>query len=85
MTSQTASPETTYWADLALGKLSRVFGVDKAAAIYSEILAEIGCTTLTGPADMRAFGEALARRDGFLAAVGISLQTQALLHETRKS
>jgi hypothetical protein len=77
-----AAPDSP-WLEVARGKLVRVLGPERAAAVLAEVLAELGLDTLATVDDLHAFGERLARRDGFLAVLGTALQTHALLRRTR--
>lgn len=71
--------EVVDWTEIARHRLVRVLGEQKAAPLVKEILGELGLPTLHSVADLAAFGDALAHRGGFLAAVGVSLKTHAML------
>lgn len=65
--------------ELALQKLTRVFGEHRGDELLHETLAEIQLATLETPGDLLRFGRALERRGGFEAAVGAMLSVQATL------
>lgn len=82
MSMTAGASDGSYWHDLARQKLERVLGA-KAGVVIAEVLEELGVENLDTPEHLVRFGEALARRGGFMAALGTSLQTQAMLHQTR--
>lgn len=75
----TASPPPPDWTAVARQRLDRVLGPQQAARVLAEVLGELGVERLSSPQDLGAFGDALALRGGFLAAVGVSLKTHAML------
>jgi hypothetical protein len=83
MTSADNIRPSSYWLELARGKLVRVLGPSKGAVVLDEVLESLGLETLSGPEDLARFGEQLGHRGGFMSALGAALQTQALLHRAR--
>ena len=81
--SPAPEPRASPWLALAREKLERVLDPERAPVIIDEILGELGLETLDSPEQLALFGERLARRGGFLAPLGTSLQIQAGLHRTR--
>ncbi|CAN5867682.1 hypothetical protein BH11MYX2_BH11MYX2_34360 [soil metagenome] len=73
----------TSWTTLARARLERVVGVSKAGGLMQEILHEIDLATIATVDDLARFGRALALRPGFLAALGTSIETLALMHRAR--
>jgi hypothetical protein len=73
----------TAWTELAGRRLERVLGPTKGPATMAEVLSELGLTHLRSEEDLGRFGEALARRGGFLAPLGASIQTLAFMHRAR--
>lgn len=67
------------WTDTARQRLVRVLGDAKATVVFGEILDEMGVNELSDADALGEFGDRLSRRGGFLAAVGVSLKTHALL------
>lgn len=65
--------------DPTLQKIANVLGPAKARALTLELLAEIRRSTLETADDRLAFGEALVKRGGLLAALGRSIRIQAFL------
>jgi hypothetical protein len=65
--------------DLALEKLTRVFGGRKAPGLYAEVLAEAGLAEIHTPDELCAFSERLSHRGGFEGAVGGMLGVAAVL------
>lgn len=66
-------------ASIALEKLTRVFGTERAQAIYGAMLAEAGLADLRSPDDLFAFAAQLSRRGGIEAAVGGLLSVASVL------
>lgn len=83
MTHVQDSPADTEWTHLAGRRLERVLGPVKGPATLAEVLAELGLPQLRSEEDLARFGEVLARRGGFFAALGASIQTLALMHRAR--
>lgn len=83
MTATPTQVPASPWLDVARRKLERVLGPAKAAAVTAEILGELGLATLSSSEQLAAFGERLALREGFLGALGVSIQTHAMLRKTR--
>ena len=65
--------------DEALNRLNRVFGPEKGAAVYRELLAVLQLTTLSDPDDEMAFADLLIKRGGLDEAVGRSLRVRSIL------
>jgi hypothetical protein len=66
-------------ADPTLQKIVNVLGAERAGVLTREILQEIGLQSLETPNDRLAFGDALVRRGGVLAAIGGAIRVQAFL------
>ena len=64
---------------LALGKLSRVLGVDRGKRVFDETLAATQMTVLSTPEDLHRFSEVLALRGGIEAAVAGLLDVAAVM------
>lgn len=60
-------------------KLVGMFGGAGAERVASELLREARIENALGPNDQLAFGEAMIRRGGLLAAMGRSVRVQAYL------
>ncbi|MDQ3366512.1 MAG: hypothetical protein M3680_13885 [Myxococcota bacterium] len=71
------------WLDTARVRLARVIGSARATEVVAEILAELGLSTLSSADELARFGERLSHRAGFLGAVGVSLETHAILRGAR--
>lgn len=65
--------------DPAFVKLANVLGHDRAHRLASEILVELKFDGLDTPDQRLAFGNALQRRGGLLAAIGTAIRVQAFL------
>jgi hypothetical protein len=72
---------------LARTKLANVLGEARAQRIYGETIASLGMRELRTADDLYAFGELLATRGGFEAAVGGLLSVAAVVRgaQPRKS
>ncbi|MBA3819495.1 MAG: hypothetical protein H0X17_11425 [Deltaproteobacteria bacterium] len=71
------------WLGTARLRLVRVIGSTRAAEVVAEILAELELSTLGSADDLARFGARLSHREGFLGAVGVSLETHAILRGSR--
>ena len=78
MTSAESQPAGS-WTDVALGKLARILGQERARALTDETLERIGLPELRSPNDLRTFAAELMKRGGFIEAVGRSLHVHAVL------
>jgi hypothetical protein len=67
------------FAEIALEKLTRVFGVEKGRAIYVAALAAAGLIDLRSADDLFAFAAELSRRGGMEGAVGGLLSVASVL------
>ena len=64
---------------LALDKLTRVLGAERAGALWDEILAQTGLPEVSTPNDLLVVANALTEREGFVRVVGHSLQAKATI------
>lgn len=70
--------------DLALTRMSKVLGPDRARQLMNKLLGELGID-LRSPDDLLQFADALSRLGGFEGAVGAMLGVTAVLRgATRK-
>lgn len=69
--------------DAVFTKLENVFGKAKAAELVAEVCAEHGISSLDGPSQRLAFGDALVARGGLLEMIGRAIKIQAILHGAR--
>ncbi len=69
----------SFYADMALEKLTRVFGPEKGRAIYLAALADAELTDLHSADDLFAFAAVLSRRGGMEGAVGGLLSVASVL------
>lgn len=70
---------------LALAKVGRILGPDRARALLEAFLVQQDKPGLRTTADLRAFGESLAAHGGIEQAVGAMLMVQAVLLESADS
>lgn len=71
--------------DLALSKIERVVGEDRARDLVEETLRRIGRKALVTPDDYYRFAVELMKKGGALEAVGRSIKIQAILLGARES
>ena len=69
----------SFFADLALEKLTRVFGAERGSAIYRATLVDAELLELRSADDLFAFAAQLSRRGGMEAAVGGLLSVASVL------
>ena len=69
--------------EVALEKLRRVLGQEPASRLFSEVLREMKLDTLQTAEQLYAFGEAIAQRPGFEAAVGRLITIAAVVRGAR--
>ncbi len=65
--------------DLAVSKLARIFGDEKAQQLVREIINESGMAAIATAQDLLIFSTALRSRGGFESTVGAMLGLQAVL------
>jgi hypothetical protein len=65
--------------ELALTKMSRVLGEERARRLASQILAHL-CIELRTPDDLHAFAAELQKLGGFEGAVGAMLSVRAVMN-----
>ena len=70
------------WSTFAISKLVKLLGPEKGSALFEQVLIEIQRPTLDSADDLLAFGLAMARQGGFVEAMGVVLQTYAILRAT---
>ena len=70
-------------SQIAKEKLVRVFGPAKGEAIFTEAVRGAGLVAIGTPDDLYAFGDYLAARGGFEAAVGRLITVAATLRGAR--
>lgn len=63
--------------DVALGRLTRVLGVERGNRLARQILDELGLSELRTPEDLMRFGTALEVLGGYEAAIGAMLRLHA--------
>lgn len=67
--------------DLAQRKLARVFGAERARALFDAVLAEVGLRAVVTPDDLARVASALERRGGFEATAGTMLAVVAAMRK----
>lgn len=80
------SPETSAEEDLsrvALERLARVLGAERAARLFPEVLSEASLSGIQTAQDLYTFGETLARRSGYEAAIGRLISIAAIVRGAR--
>ena len=81
------NPDSTTDQDLdevALEKLRRVLGQEPGDRLFAEVLTEMQLDRLQTPQQLYAFGEIIARRPGFEAAVGRLIAIAAVVRGARR-
>ena len=71
-------------SQFALDKLTRVLGAGQAKHVFAQGLAAARLSDIRTPNDLSLFGEQLAKRGGFEAAVGRLLTVAAVIRGASK-
>jgi hypothetical protein len=72
----------TEFDELALAKLTRVLGADRARHLLEELLSQRGSRLLSAQ-DLYEFSQALTKRQGFEGALGAMLGVTAVIRGAR--
>lgn len=76
--TQPADDDRGSVAALALSKMTRVLGGQRAVQLHAAVLAECNLPHLATAADLAVFAEALSRRPGFEGTLGTMLAVDAI-------
>jgi len=74
-------PQVTNWHEVALAKLTSVMGPIAGQHLAASVLEELGLESLSSPAELRSFANALSTRGGFASAVAALLTLHAAMYE----
>lgn len=83
MSEPTSLPAEAPFNALARDKLTRVLGAEAGERAFAETLQSMNRTSIDTADDLYAFGEKLALRGGFEAAVGRLLGVSAVMRGAR--
>ena len=75
-----APPSPTAWHDVALDKLTRVLGKNRARTLMADTLREADLVSLDSPRDLQRFARILIEAGGFAGAVGGLLSVHAVMY-----